>query len=158
MRPIRVAAKAVIIRDGKLLVTRNVDDQGDWYVLPGGGQEPGETLPEALQRECQEEIGVDVDVRELLYVRDYIGRHHEFATHDGEAHALELMFACAIRPGQVPRNGPLPDGSQVGVAWLDLADLARHRLYPQALKRVLTAPAGGGTPDVPRVVYLGDVN
>ncbi|MDQ3702543.1 MAG: NUDIX domain-containing protein [Chloroflexota bacterium] len=158
MRPIRVAAKAVIIRDGKLLVTRNVDDEGEWYILPGGGQEPGETLPEALQRECREEIGVDVDVRELLYVRDYIGRHHEFAAQDGAAHGLELMFACTIRPGQVPRNGPLPDGPQVGVAWLNLAELARHRLYPQALKRVLTAPERNGTPDGPHGVYLGDVN
>src|SRR5687767_6608945 len=100
MKPIRVAAKAVIIRDGKLLVTKNVDDQGEWYLLPGGGQERGEALSETVRRECREEVGADVaDVADvavgaLRFVREYIGRNHEFATQDGETHALELMFTC----------------------------------------------------------------
>jgi ADP-ribose pyrophosphatase YjhB (NUDIX family) len=75
MRPVRVAAKAVIVQGGRLLVTENVDADGRWYLLPGGGQEPGEALPETLRRECREEVGADVEVGELLYVRDYIGRH-----------------------------------------------------------------------------------
>lgn len=152
MKPIRVAAKAIIVREGRLLVTKNVDAQGEWYLLPGGGQEPGEALPETVRRECREEVGVEVEVGALRFVRDYIGRHHEFAAHDGEEHSLELMFACALRPGEEPRNGPLPDGAQVGVAWLDLSDLERHRLYPRALKRALAAPPGAWP------VYLGDVN
>ena len=152
MRPIRVAAKAIIVRDGRLLVTRNVDAVGEWYLLPGGGQEPGEALPETVRRECREEVGADVEVGALRFVRDYVGRHHEFATEDGEVHQLELMFACALPPGAEPRNGPVPDSAQVGVAWLELADLERHRLYPQVLKRALAAPPGA----VP--VYLGDVN
>jgi 8-oxo-dGTP diphosphatase len=152
MKPIRVAAKAVIIQDGKLLAVKNVDREGFWYILPGGGQEAGEPLPVALQRECREEIGVDVDVHELLYVREYIGRNHEFADQHGDAHETELMFACTIRPGQVLGNGTLPDASQVGVEWLDLADLDSYRLYPKVLKRVIaSAKRTGGT-------YLGDVN
>ena len=140
MRPIRVAAKAIIVREGRLLVTKNLDAQGEWYLLPGGGQEPGEALPETVRRECREEVGADVEVGDLRFVRDYIGRHHEFPTEDGEVHALELMFACTLLPGEEPRTGALPDSAQVGVAWLDLADLERHRLYPQALTRVLARP------------------
>ena len=149
MKPIRVAAKAVIVQDGKLLVTKHVDREGPWYLLPGGGQEAGEPVHETLRRECREEIGVEV--RELLYVRDYIG-HHEFAEHDGDEHTVELMFACAMHAGQVPRNGPNPDNSQVGVAWLALGDLDTYRLYPKALKHVLAAREQRGG------VYLGDVN
>ncbi|HEX2033966.1 MAG TPA: NUDIX domain-containing protein [Chloroflexota bacterium] len=155
MRSVRVAAKAVIIQDGKLLVTENVDDDGHWYILPGGGQEHGETLPQALRRECREELGVEVDVGELLYVRDYIGRHHEYAATDGEEHALELMFACTVRPGQVPGNGTNPDQRQVGVAWLPVAELDGYRLYPKVLRALIAELARAGRPED---VYLGDVN
>ncbi len=152
MKPIRVAAKAIIVRDGKLLVTKNVDDDGEWYLLPGGGQERGEALPDTLRRECLEEVGAEVEVGALRFVRDYIGRNHEYSAQDAETHALELMFACTLRPGQEPRNGPLPDSAQVGVAWLDLDGLERQRLYPQTLARALAAHSGDWS------VYLGDVN
>ena len=155
MRPVRVAAKAVIVQGGRLLVTENVDADGRWYLLPGGGQEPGEALPETLRRECREEVGADVEVGELLYVRDYIGRHHEDAGTDGEVHALELMFACTVRPGQTPGNGTHPDGHQVGVAWLPVAELDRYRLYPSVLRSLIAGLGRGGGPER---VYLGDVN
>ncbi|MEW6229222.1 MAG: NUDIX domain-containing protein, partial [Bacillota bacterium] len=117
MRTIRVSAKAIIIQDGKLLATKNVDHWGVFYLLPGGGQEPGEPLPDALKRECKEEIGVEVQVGDLLFVRDYIASNHEFAEWDGDVHQLELMFSCTLLDGQVPRNGVQPDTRQVSVEW-----------------------------------------
>jgi 8-oxo-dGTP pyrophosphatase MutT (NUDIX family) len=58
VKPIRVSAKAVIIRDGKLLATKNVGITGVFYLLPGGAQMPGEALDKAVRRECREEVGV----------------------------------------------------------------------------------------------------
>lgn len=98
MATIRVSAKAIIIRNGRLLATKNVDDKGVFYVLPGGGQQPGEPLPVALRRECKEEIGVEVKVGDLVLVRDYIGSNHEFAQWDGDVHQVELMLLCSL-PG-----------------------------------------------------------
>jgi len=37
---VRVSAKAVIIRDRRILVIAHRDDDGEYYVLPRGGQEP----------------------------------------------------------------------------------------------------------------------
>ncbi|MCL4516303.1 MAG: NUDIX domain-containing protein [Firmicutes bacterium] len=152
MGGIRVSAKAVIIKDGKLLTTLNVDSGGIFYLLPGGGQEPGEPLHVALKRECREEIGVEVEVGELFYVRDYIGRNHEFRDFDGGIHQLELMFSCTIPAGQEPSKGINPDAHQVAVEWLDIAELDGKRLYPQALKAILQSPVPKG------VIYIGDVN
>jgi ADP-ribose pyrophosphatase YjhB (NUDIX family) len=91
MPHVRVAVKAIVMRDGQLLVTRNVDAQGFFFLVPGGGQEHGEPLPVALQREVMEEVGVPIEVHDLVLVRDYIARNHEFAQ-ESDAHQLELFF------------------------------------------------------------------
>ena len=79
MKPIRNSAKAIIIEDGRLLAIKLTDEEGFWYCLPGGGQEPGEPLEAALRRECLEEINCEIEICDLRFVRDYIGKNHEFA-------------------------------------------------------------------------------
>jgi 8-oxo-dGTP diphosphatase len=153
MRPVRPSAKAMIIQDNQLLVIAKRDPEGVYYILPGGGQEPGESLPEALRRECIEEVAAEVEVGPLRFVRDYIGRNHEYAGSDGQAHNLDLMFLCQLRPGSVPAQGEIPDDHQFGIAWLPLDRLIEYRLYPMALRPLLA--------DIERYdgpVYLGDVN
>ena len=152
MGQIRVAAKAIVIRDGCVLVTRNMDSAGPFFLLPGGGQEHGETLPAALRREVMEEVGVPIEVNELLLVRDYIARNHEFADDETDVHQLELCFRCTLLADEIPTNGPHPDVWQVGVEWLDLSSLQAARLYPKALTKIL--------PNLDRehALYLGDVN
>jgi ADP-ribose pyrophosphatase YjhB (NUDIX family) len=152
MRPVRVSVKAIIIRDERLLVTRNRDRESDFFLLPGGGQEPGESLPEALQRECREEIGAEVEVHELLLVRDYVARNHEFAEGNEHFHQVEIMFRCTLLDDATLGAGSSPDGWQTGVEWLDLTSLDDARLYPAVLKRAL--PALGDLASI----YLGDVN
>ena len=155
MEPIRVAAKAIIVRDGRILLTENRDHQGVFYLLPGGGQHHGESLGEAVARECQEEIACRVVVRDVALVRDYIAAHHEFANEEGNVHQIEIMFLCQLADGEEPCCGAGRDGAQTGVAWLPLADLARHRVYPAAMIEDLILL---GTGQEPRSRYLGDVN
>ncbi len=154
MRPVRTSAKAIILHDGKLLVLKFHDENGDWYQLPGGGQEPGETLPEAVKRECLEEASAEVVVGDLWFVRDYIGKNHEFANEGTSAtfHQVEFMFACTLADPTQIGNGSVPDVGQLSVEWLTLEQLDRYRLYPLAL-RPLIAQRHPGMP-----VYLGDVN
>lgn len=149
----RNSAKAIIVRDGFLLAIKNIDPDGDWYILPGGGQRFGETLGEALKRECMEEAGACIRVGRLLLVREYIGKNHEFSDQDGEAHQIEFMFECKIVGDYSPLDGCLPDQHQTGVAWLPIAELEKHRLYPKVLSGILKRGFTSTTP-----AYLGDVN
>jgi 8-oxo-dGTP diphosphatase len=137
MKPVRVSAKAVIIRDDKLLVTVNRDTDDLFYLLPGGGQENGEALPAALRRECREELGVDIVVGRFLCLRDYIGANHEFAAIDGDVHQLELMFACELAPGEEPDLELDSDPMQTGATWLPLSRLESYRLFPLSLRPLL---------------------
>ena len=147
------SAKAIIVRDGYLLVTVNRHDNGEeFYILPGGGQNFGETLHQALQRECIEEIGTNVDIRELIFVREYIGKHHEFAHFDGHVHQVEFMFLCTLTEDPFTRQGTLPDPKQFGVKWLLLTELETAPFYPAVLKTLIREMTS------PHVRYLGDVN
>ena len=151
MAHVRLSVKAIIIRDGRLLVIKNRDADGDWYLLPGGGQEAGETIAAALSRECLEEIGSEVRLGQLRFVRDYIGKHHEFALTDGDSHQVELMFECQLV--SEPKLGTQPDAMQTGLEWLALNALGSFRLYPAALTSLLPGMHASDGP-----VYLGDVN
>lgn len=52
----RVAIRVLIIQDDKVLLVKEADD--DWWALPGGGVDHGETVASALVREVEEELGV----------------------------------------------------------------------------------------------------
>ena len=54
----RDRAQAFVCRNGKILLVEHVMRGRDFYNLPGGGLEEGETPEEAALRELQEETGV----------------------------------------------------------------------------------------------------
>lgn len=73
---IGVGVGAAIFNDeGKLFITKRgkkaKNERGKWEI-PGGGVEFGETFKEAIVREIKEEVGVEIEVIELLGICDHI--------------------------------------------------------------------------------------
>lgn len=130
----KVGVQALIVRDGKLLVVVKQYSEGTAYILPGGGQEHGETLSDAVRRECEEEIGVSVEVEKLLFVRKYIGANHQHAVEDGDIHIVNIIFACRVPEDYHGEVGASPDADQVGVTWLPLDELSQYRFFPASLR------------------------
>lgn len=156
MKRVRTSAKALIVRDGRVLCIQKEDEQGRYSILPGGGQKRGETLHDALRRECREcreEISAEIEIGDLRFVREYISNNHEFAAEEPDRHNIDLMFACTLAPGTAVGPGSMPDEGQLEVVWIPLEELVNQRLYPLSLARVLATGKWGDMP-----VYLGDVN
>jgi 8-oxo-dGTP diphosphatase len=64
----RLSAHAVITNDaGEVLLLKATYGSLAWG-LPGGALEPGETIHECVQRECQEELGRDIHILHLTGV------------------------------------------------------------------------------------------
>ena len=110
------------------------DKSGIFYILPGGGQNHGETLREGLMRECLEEIGTAVEVGELLYVREYIGKNHEFRRSHHAFHQVENVFRCTLPDPDGIGPGTELDKKQIGVEWIPIADLPNRRILPEGIK------------------------
>lgn len=152
--PIRVAARAVIIRDGALLVVTLRDESGSFYVLPGGGQKHGETLENTVQRECGEELGIRVKPGKMLYLREYIGKNHVFKARHKAFHQVEVVFECEIENEDNIGKGSEEDKRQVGFTWIPLSRLREARFFPSIFKTFLR---DDGTLEFP-FAYLGDTN
>jgi mutator protein MutT len=107
----------LIFRGGKLLITQRPKGShlaGLWE-MPGGKQDPGETLPECLKRELREELGVEVEVHELL---------HE-CVHEYPLKTVKLhFFRCTLLRGE-PR--PIQCDS---LAWVTAPELAQYEFPP----------------------------
>jgi mutator protein MutT len=65
-----VRPTGILIEDGKILLIKQEVTKTRQWSLPGGKLEPGETIEDCLVRELKEETGLDISIKELLYVCD----------------------------------------------------------------------------------------
>ena len=125
-RMIRNAAKALIIKDDKMLAIKISDGKEEWYIMPGGGQDVEELLPETVCREVAEELGIRVEVKDLAFVIEGV--------HGENFHRVDLVFLCEYK-GIIENATLQSDTNQVGYDWLDIKRLNMTPLYPSKLRR-----------------------
>lgn len=125
-RKVRNAAKALIIKDDKMLAIKISDGKETWYIMPGGGQNVEELLPDAVCREVAEEMGLQVKVKDLVFVIE--GLHGE------TFHRVDLVFLCEY-VGEIENTMLQKDTNQIGYDWLDIKILNTLPLYPSKLRR-----------------------
>ncbi len=126
---IRITVRAVIIQQGKVLLIKKENlKEGIYYTLPGGALESGETLHQAVIRECLEEINTAVDANDVLHIADLFIPKLKPTVYT--RHQLEVLIQCQVPADYIPSSGPDPDKHQIGVEWLALNGLQQHTLSP----------------------------
>jgi 8-oxo-dGTP pyrophosphatase MutT (NUDIX family) len=63
----------LLVREGRALLISHQKNGDEYWLLPGGGLEPGEDAPTTLKREFLEELSCEIDVHELLFVTEVFG-------------------------------------------------------------------------------------
>jgi len=136
----RVAAYALVVRDGQVLLTRNSargPHPGTW-TLPGGGIDHGEDPRATVVREVREETGLACTPGEVL---DVTSTHFEGTAPSGrreDFHALQVVFEATIEDAGEPRvleSGGTTDAA----AWVPLAGLGEDREVRDLVHTALAA-------------------
>ncbi len=119
-------ARAIIKKDENILVIHRVNEQGDYYVFPGGAIKKNEDPSSAVAREVAEETSLEICVGKL------------FATYQYKS--LEYYFLCQYVSG-VPHLRPnsgearVEDGNnKYEFEWIDTRKLKDLLLYPSEIR------------------------
>jgi A/G-specific adenine glycosylase len=110
---------------GQLLIDRRRQEGllGGLWEFPGGKVEEGETVEACIQREIQEELGIDIAVGDRLVTVDHAYSHFRVTLN---------VFQCRHLSGE-----PQPIESDE-IKWVTLADLD-HYPFPKANIRIIEA-------------------
>lgn len=120
----RLAAYAVCIDDGRILLARFVEPGGDsHWTLPGGKVEPAEDPFHTVVREVAEETGCDAMVERLLGVDSRVIPAAE-ARLGVEHHNVGIFYRVRITGGTLR---PEPGGATAEPVWTPIPDVARLR-------------------------------
>ena len=84
IRP-RIRVAGILIEDDKILLIQHHKNNKKYWLIPGGGNDWGETAKEALIREYKEETNMDIEVDEFLFLSETIFPNKE-------RHILNLFF------------------------------------------------------------------
>ena len=148
--PVRLAVRAVILHEGRLLLVNAYPGAaGDLWCAPGGGVEQGASLPENLAREVHEETGLAVATAGLADVNAITGKR------DGTPfHGVRIVYHTRQLGGAL-RNET--DGTTDLCQWwrleaaggIPLVDLARTGLAIVEDAASSRGPQGTRTPEPP---------
>jgi nucleoside triphosphatase len=90
----------IVNKEGRILLTKS-HKWFDKYTLPGGHIEVGENMREAITREVKEEVGLDVEVVEMLLMQEAIFAEEFWK----RKHFIFFDFLCKSKDQQVKLDG-----------------------------------------------------
>ncbi len=147
----RLAAYAVCIEDGRVLLALAVGPDGDrTWTLPGGGVEHAENPYDAVVREVAEETGLRAVVERLLGVDSRVVPAGERRRPGApELQNVGVFYRVRVTGGTLR---PEPNGDTAESVWTPLPEVARLRrssLVDVGLALAQTLPPTGHVDPVP---------
>lgn len=129
----RVAVRAIIVREGKLLAVQLKPYQGStildepYWATVGGGVDPGEALIPALEREVIEETGVKPIVGKLLYIQQF--------AHNGKEQ-MEFFFHVTNTDDFIDIDLSKSTHGAIEIEKIEFIDPKSYHILPAFLKEV----------------------
>lgn len=127
---IEIILRAIIIQDNQILLCHSSENPPNYYYLPGGHLEKGETLESGLKREIKEEINIKIINMKFLvlkenFYKDKQGNHHE----------INLLYAVDLDWDN--SKSLKAQENHVFISWLETSKLPTIRLLPPNIHKYL---------------------
>lgn len=130
----RVGVRGIIWHDRKLLLVKHKDSAGrpkDFWAIPGGGLDPGESLVEGVKREIKEELNLEADVGRLLFIQQFISTRGDC---DEELEFFFLVENSADFLGHDEAHSTHGEAELASCQFLNPKD---HNIKPEFIKEII---------------------
>lgn len=127
--PPRIAARAIIMHDDRLLLVNAWKGRQHLWCAPGGGVEAHSALPDNVAREVMEETGLTVEVHDPCLI-------NEFHDPQGSFHQIDIYFRCSLIAGQIDADWRDPEGIVSHRRWVTRAAYDTLSIKPDSLAAV----------------------
>lgn len=126
---IKPSAGTFVQRDGTVLLIRR-DDNGHW-TMPGGAQDPGESLSRTAVRETYEESGITVELVGLVGIFTDPRHVIHYTSNDEVRQEFTVIYRAEYRSGE-----PTTSVESTHVEWVDAGRLADLPMDPSQRARL----------------------
>lgn len=141
----RFCARAIVLKDDKILVMKRLKMGKQYYTLPGGTVEKGETADQAAIREVAEESTIKIDNPRLVFIEDA-----------GEPWGKQYVYLCDYLSGEpvLPDDSEeaywtIPGKNTYEPQWLETSKLGDVGFVSPLLREALQMGLAHGWPKTP---------
>ena len=118
----KVAQKAIIYKGDYVLLIRDPREENEIWELPGGRLNVGESSEAGLARELREELGVEVQIKQVVHVGQFL--------HVSEGrHALVIVYEATLAS---PEEAFKLDLHEIAEArFVPVGEVLSYKLFPE---------------------------
>lgn len=118
----KIAQKAIIVKDGLVLLVRDPRSERAIWEIPGGRLNVDEEPRKGLARELYEEIGAHCTIHEVIHMQQFL-----------QGSEKKTAFVIVYRASLQEENAPfvLDDTEVVETRWISKDDLQTIELFPE---------------------------
>lgn len=145
----RKAVRAIIIKDGQLLLMYRNRFGQEYYNLVGGGIDFNETAEMSLIREVKEETGIEFQNPRLVIVQEA-----------GDLYGTQYVYLCDYVNGEPALAPDSPEASINSIGknlyrplWLPIEKFGEVPFVAEILRRSIINGLKNGFPDQPIVLH-----
>ena len=134
----KLRVSAILIKNGKILVHEGKKFKG--FCFPGGHVELGETTSEAIKREMQEELNIEVNIADIFCINEniYTNNLNTVCQEINYYYKVELLFD--VLPDEPFEIIELDKGIEKKhkFHWIPITELVESNLQPIDISKMIT--------------------